>query len=885
MYKFSSISKYFDNFNLVLNNIHQLITNDNFLNVIQAESFLRDYLLSENNQNKSNYESKLLLWTDVHSEINSLFNDCVLESKALNLQIPVQIDYNPNKKVGGSAKVDGTISINGASLKNQSISSLKSNLAHEITHVLSKIQSKKSDWWRNEALLDATDIKHQSQLPPEMTQFGRYYYQSPEEARANLQALIEQYHLSLTKEKIKEKALEDGISYDEEVKKIIFKIIKEFTERHVKNKSSEEHPFGPEYLNIIRKGLYDYIHQQKGLKPIENIPAPLQLIIQNAYSDFNNEKYRMGHIKAYENLLMKLKEISGKTSGATLRSNQKFLQPYVEDVEKRLEMLRQKMKSTENNNTFSSSFNFKKYSESKKKLEIYLPDYVDDILKDITQSGGKALIVGGAVRDAILGKSPKDIDFEVYRLSYDQLNNILSKYGKADLVGQMFGVIKFVGKDGSDFDFSLPRKDSKSGVGHKDFSVEISGDLTPIEAAARRDFTINAISYDPITHEIVDPFNGRADLENKILRHTSNAFSEDPLRVLRGMQFASRFGFEIAPETAKLAESIRDEFKHLPKERIYEEFKKLVTKGIEPGKALDFLYSTGWSKNFPEIHDLKDTPQDPEWHPEGDVSTHTAYVMNEAARIADRENLSPEDREVLIYAALAHDFAKPETTAVINKKGKDRITSHGHEELGGPKAESFLKSIGAPNDVIKKVIPLVQFHLSHIHHSNTSKQESFVKNLAEKIYPSNIKMLELLIEADHSGRPPLPKHLPEQAREMSELAKKFNVYEGKHPDLLQGRDIMPYLNNKGGPIIGQILKEHRNLILNHDPRMTDRESALKWLSNRMQREAAFINGHDVLNYTNYTGSKIKEILDQAWEAQLRKELNSREEAIDWLKQQ
>jgi tRNA nucleotidyltransferase (CCA-adding enzyme) len=458
----------------------------------------------------------------------------------------------------------------------------------------------------------------------------------------------------------------------------------------------------------------------------------------------------------------------------------------------------------------------------------------------------------------------------------------LSKYGKADLVGQSFGVIKFVGKDGMDFDFSLPRLDSKAGVGHKDFNVEVRSDLTPEEAAARRDFTINAISYDPITHEIVDPYNGRQDLTNKILRHTSDAFAEDPLRVLRGMQFASRFGFDIAPETAELAQSIREEFQHLPKERIYEEFKKLVTKGIEPGKALDFLYTTGWSANFPEIHDLKDTPQDSEWHPEGSVDVHTAHVMNEAARIADRENLSPEQREVLIYAALAHDFAKPETTAVTNKKGKDRITSHGHEEKGGPKARAFLESIGAPKKVIDQVVPLVEYHLAHIHHSNTSKQDSFVKNLAEKIYPSNLKMLSYLIEADHSGRPPLEKKLPDEAKTMIEKANELGVFEDKAQDLLQGRDIMVY-TKKGGPIIGQILKEHRKMILDHDPRMKNRETALEWLQNRMQREVAFINGYDVVENTNLKGRDIKDMLDEAWKAQLNGEFNDKAEALQWMK--
>jgi len=245
-----------------------------------------------------------------------------------------------------------------------------------------------------------------------------------------------------------------------------------------------------------------------------------------------------------------------------------------------------------------------KYSQNSSNIEINLPNYVFDILSNIQSIGGRALIVGGAVRDAILGKASKDIDFEVYRVSYEDLSNILNKYGKSDLVGKAFGVIKFVGPDGLDFDFSLPRTDSKSGVGHKDFDVTVSSDLTPSEAAGRRDFTINAISYDPLTHEIIDPYNGQIDLQNKVLRHISDSFADDPLRVLRGMNFVGRFservcdkcgnkmvleskngsnkyacsacggsefhyeGFSLAPETAELAKSIKDQYQHLPKERI-----------------------------------------------------------------------------------------------------------------------------------------------------------------------------------------------------------------------------------------------------------------------------------------------------------------------------
>ena len=746
-----------------------------------------------------------------------------------------------------------------------------------------------------------------------------------------------------------------------------------------------------------------------------------------------------------------------------------------------------------------------KLAQQNEKLNIPLPDYVKGILTDIGRAGGRAMIVGGAVRDAILGAQPKDIDFEVYKVNYDTLSQILSKYGKADLVGASFGVIKFVGPDGQDFDFSLPRTDSKSGVGHKDIDVSVSSDLTPVEAAARRDFTFNAISYDPLTGEIVDPYNGREDLKNKIMRHTSDAFAEDALRPLRGMQFSSRYGFDIAPETAELARSIKDQYQHLPKERVEGEFKKLVQKGVEPGKALKYLYDTGWSENFSEIHNLLGVPQDHLYHPEGwgfsivpldsfttgvtvakpindraawgqlfngpiansassesanitasaklqikpgvhfsdfkstkrtgifnhsffprvtaptsltpaksfvrlvssaanqtgeiigvmfqiplssvdaimessvdnfqifdgivqsvavavvdmlrteqssssenlhdisvkkdtsglssgnadfsistnviepkfavidnnvvfyfylgyvghcnihnfnpklnaifvnlgDVSLHTSLVMNEAAKIAKRENLTPEQKEVLVYSALAHDFAKTKTTKSIMKNGRPTITSHGHEEQGQSMAKNFLENIGVNKKIIDQVVPLVGNHLNHIHHSNSTNQEAFVKKLAERLHPATVKQLIHLIEADHSGRHPLPPGLPAQAHNLAEQAKQHNAYEGKVPDLLQGRDVMEY-TGQGGPIIGQILKEHRNLLLNHNPEMRDRQSALKWLHNRMQRENGLINGNDVINTLNVKGPEIKDILNRAWQAQRQGLFHDKAGALSWL---
>jgi tRNA nucleotidyltransferase (CCA-adding enzyme) len=220
-----------------------------------------------------------------------------------------------------------------------------------------------------------------------------------------------------------------------------------------------------------------------------------------------------------------------------------------------------------------------------------------------------AYLVGGSVRDALLGNIPKDLDIEVYQTNLDDLVKILEKVGKVDQVGRSFGVIKLT-LEGQIFDFSLPRRDSKLRQGgHKGFSIEIQECITPQEAASRRDLTINSLAYNPKTNEILDFHGGLKDLDGKILRHTSPAFTEDPLRVLRVMQFAARFDFDIAPETIELSRSIKETYNSLAKERVNEEFTKMLLKGVNIRRGLNFLKDTQWIEHFPELQALDRCPK------------------------------------------------------------------------------------------------------------------------------------------------------------------------------------------------------------------------------------------------------------------------------------
>jgi tRNA nucleotidyltransferase (CCA-adding enzyme) len=230
---------------------------------------------------------------------------------------------------------------------------------------------------------------------------------------------------------------------------------------------------------------------------------------------------------------------------------------------------------------------------------IPLPPVLEPVLAALAQAG-RPRLVGGWVRDALMGHPSEDIDIEVSGVSFDELLAVLKPFGSTDVVGKSFGVIK-LNRDGRVYDFSLPRRESKTGTGHRGFRIEPDPLLNDAEAAARRDFTLNAIAWDPITKALIDPLGGEADLRAGILRHSSPAFVEDPLRVLRAMQFAARFDFALAPETAELARSMTGEFSSLPVERIWGEWDKWATRSLRPSRGLRVLQETGWLQHFPEI--------------------------------------------------------------------------------------------------------------------------------------------------------------------------------------------------------------------------------------------------------------------------------------------
>ncbi|MBI4601317.1 MAG: HDIG domain-containing protein [Planctomycetes bacterium] len=365
------------------------------------------------------------------------------------------------------------------------------------------------------------------------------------------------------------------------------------------------------------------------------------------------------------------------------------------------------------------------------------------VVQAIGASGGRAVLVGGWVRDWLLGLGSKDYDFEVYGLELGALERVLGAFGDVIAVGKSFGVLRVKGLD---VDFSIPRRDSKAGRGHRGFLVELDPTLDFAEAASRRDLTLNSIGLDPLTGEVLDPHGGRRDLERKMLRATDAAkFAEDSLRALRVAQFRARFEMEPDEELRRICGAI--DISDLPGERIFEELRKLLLKARRPSLGLAFLGETGLLRFFPELASMVGVPQDKVWHPEGTVWEHTLMVVDEAA--ASRTGGEAEDLAVML-GALCHDLGKPLTTVVDG----DRVRSPEHEERGVPVAEAFLSRLRAPGDLTAKVCGLVRFHLAPATFPQGGASPKAYRRLARRLEEAgiNARVLHRLARADHFGR-------------------------------------------------------------------------------------------------------------------------------------
>jgi tRNA nucleotidyltransferase (CCA-adding enzyme) len=418
-----------------------------------------------------------------------------------------------------------------------------------------------------------------------------------------------------------------------------------------------------------------------------------------------------------------------------------------------------------------------------------------DIAHAVRDAGGRALVVGGWVRDRLLGHESPDVDIEVFRLPSDRLRSVLEAFGNVEAVGESFHVYKVAG-----IDVSLPRRDSKAGRGHKGFVVVGDPDMSIEEAARRRDFTVNAISWDPLTDEYFDPFHGRADLERRLLRVVDPAtFPDDSLRVLRGVQFAARFDFALEPASAAICRAIA--LDDLPAERVWGEFEKLLN-ASRPSTGFTLAMDLGIvSKLWPEVHALAGCPQEPEWHPEGDVWVHTLQVIDRARTRID--HLDRPQKMTVMLGAVCHDFGKPATTAFID----GRIRSMDHEEQGVAPATVFLDRLNVFSldgyDVRRQVLGMVAQHLKpgSWYKVRDEVGDGAFRRLAQKV---DLELLALVAKSDCEGR--VPGAFDCSAMDwFLERARALGVEHRPPSPILLGRHLLE-LGLKPGPRVGEILK-------------------------------------------------------------------------------
>jgi tRNA nucleotidyltransferase (CCA-adding enzyme) len=417
------------------------------------------------------------------------------------------------------------------------------------------------------------------------------------------------------------------------------------------------------------------------------------------------------------------------------------------------------------------------------------------IAEAVRAAGGRALVVGGWVRDRLLGLDSKDIDVEVFGVASDRLRTLLESFGRVETVGESFQVYKAGG-----IDVSLPRRESKAGPGHRGFIVAGDPSMPVEDAARRRDFTVNAISWDPLTGDYVDPFDGRADLARRVLRVVDpGTFRDDSLRVLRAVQFAARFDLEIDEQARAICASIA--LDDLPAERIWGEIEKLLS-APRPSSGFVLALQLGVvEKLFPELHALAGCPQEPEWHPEGDVWVHTLQVIDQARRRVD--DLPRPQRMAVMLGAVCHDMGKPATTALVD----GRIRSIDHEEQGVAPALAFLDRLNVRSidgyDVRQQVVGMVAQHLKPGMWFKVRDEvgDGAFRRLAQKV---DLELLARLAKADCLGREP-GRFNCEAMDWFLERARALGVEHRPPAPVLLGRHLLA-IGVAPGPLVGRVLK-------------------------------------------------------------------------------
>ncbi len=452
-----------------------------------------------------------------------------------------------------------------------------------------------------------------------------------------------------------------------------------------------------------------------------------------------------------------------------------------------------------------------------------------DFIPRLIAAGGEVYEVGGSVRDALLGRPIKDRDLIVRLLSFEKIRTLLSPLGKVSLVGKSFGVLKFRprGED-REYDIALPRKEVSTGAGHRDFAVDFDPDLPLVVDLGRRDFTVNAMARALPHGTLIDPFGGEADLKHRVLRQVfREAFVEDPLRLMRAVQFAARFRLSLDPETLDSMRQHAATIEHIAPERIIEEVRKLFS-ADQPSIGFRLMRETGLLERvFPAVHAMIGVQQPKK---DDDVFDHTMKVFDASRNTPE---LDYGGDPTLMFAALFHDAGKPRTVGFSEEK--QDITFYGHQIVSKHIARKWMKrykveTIGVdPNEVMT----LVEHHMFE---AKSFFSDKSIRRFVRKVGPDHIiKLLDLRISDKKGGR------FPDKLREIIKLKRRVVEELNKKPpfgpkDLaLNGHDLMA-LGIPAGPQMGNIIHHLLDLVVDQ-PEMNTRETLTAWLRENVAKAA------------------------------------------------
>jgi tRNA nucleotidyltransferase (CCA-adding enzyme) len=424
-----------------------------------------------------------------------------------------------------------------------------------------------------------------------------------------------------------------------------------------------------------------------------------------------------------------------------------------------------------------------------------IPNDIYTLASFYQDHNAKLYVVGGACRDHFMGIPVTDYDLLVVGL-----DEMIAPVHYQKVISN--APVYLVG----DYEIALARREVKVSSGKSGFEFVSDRFVSLYDDLYRRDFTVNSIAYGVLDGVFYDPFGGIQDIVDRVLHPVSSSFTESPERVLRGAAFSARFGFEVSQYFVYLSRNMYNDFYTIPREQLWRFFEKGLSKAIKPSNFLRVLEQTRWVEHFPEISALAYCPQDRNYHPEGDVLTHTGHVMDELAGKGI----------TLLLAGLCHDMGKPATTYTLDGK----IVSPGHAEFIEPTI-SFLDSICTPHSIRDRAVSLVRHHMAHI---GVEVSNRYVRRLSKKVH--SINDLYTLCVADHFGRPPLPRIVPENLQKIVKIAETLDIVNHEIKPIIMGRDLID-LGLNPSPKFSQILAEAENAQIEGD--FDSLEGGILWL--------------------------------------------------------